>query len=316
MRARPISRLCADLLVFLIVTGQPELGRTPFNDDRIVSPRRGTAGPAGRTSRPQARGLARGPLRPPQAATSRARLRLVTVVEVNPKHVRAFVSAATLEQWLAAHHESEPELWLKIFKQGSGEPTVSYREAVEVALCWGWIDGLKKSLDARAFLQRFTPRRARSIWSQINRELVERLIASGRMMPAGLAHVTAARADGRWEAAYASPRSSSVPPELLKAIEANAQALAMYQRLDRKNVYALGFRLMHLKTAAARERKIAELVALLARGEALHPLSAARSAAAPSAAPAAPKRKAAPAATRQSSPRPARARTAKKRTAR
>lgn len=201
------------------------------------------------------------------------------MVEVNPKSIRAFPDAAALERWLAAHHDGASELWLKIFKRGSGEPTVSYREAVEVALCWGWIDGLKKSLDERAFLQRFSPRRPRSIWSQINRELVERLIAAGRMMAPGLAHVLAAQADGRWAAAYASPRNSSVPPELLAAIEANPRALATYRTLDRANIFALGFRLMHMKTPAGRERKLAELVALLARGETLHPLSAARRAA-------------------------------------
>ncbi|MEY4550914.1 MAG: hypothetical protein RL685_7109 [Pseudomonadota bacterium] len=199
------------------------------------------------------------------------------MVEVNPQHVRAFATPAELEHWLSAHHGSANELWLKIFKRASGEPTVTYREAVEVALCWGWIDGLKKSLDERAFVQRFTPRRARSIWSQINRELVAQLIATGRMQAPGLAQVQAAQADGRWAAAYASPRSSSVPPELLAAIEANPRALAMYQKLDRANVYALGFRLMHLKTLVARERKIVEFVALLAQGKTLHPLSPARS---------------------------------------
>jgi uncharacterized protein YdeI (YjbR/CyaY-like superfamily) len=201
------------------------------------------------------------------------------VVDVNAKHVRAFPSAQALEGWLSEHHASATELWLKIFKKASGEPTVTYREAVEVALCWGWIDGLKKSLDERAFLQRFTPRRARSVWSQINRQLVEQLIASGRMQPAGLVHIQAAQADGRWAAAYASPRSSTVPAELLAAIEAEPRALAMYQQLDRRNTFALGFRLLHLKTEAARERKIAELVALLARGETLYPLSATRAAA-------------------------------------
>jgi uncharacterized protein YdeI (YjbR/CyaY-like superfamily) len=234
------------------------------------------------------------------------------VVQVNPHHVRAFASAAELERWLAAHHGSASELWLKIFKQGSGEPTVTYREAVEVALCWGWIDGLKKSLDERAFLQRFTPRRARSIWSQINRDLVAKLIAAGRMMAPGLAHVEAAQADGRWAAAYASPRSSSVPPELLAAIEANPRALATYQQLDRRNLYALGFRLMHLKTPAARERKLAELVAMLARGETPHPLSPARNA---GTAPEQKKRKkaAARAAPKGSSAGASKARAAKKR---
>ncbi len=178
-----------------------------------------------------------------------------------------------MDCWLAAHHASESELWLQLFKKSSGQPTVSYREAVEVALCWGWIDGLKKALDERAFLQRFTPRRPRSIWSQINRELVEKLIREGRMQPPGLVHVQAAQADGRWEAAYASPRNASLPPELKAAIEANPLALATYRKLNRTNIFALAFRFTQLKTAAARERKLADLVAMLARGETLHPLS-------------------------------------------
>jgi uncharacterized protein YdeI (YjbR/CyaY-like superfamily) len=240
------------------------------------------------------------------------------VVEVNPKHVRAFASAAELERWLAQHHQSEGELWLKIFKKASGMATVSYREAVEVALCWGWIDGLRKSLDEQAFLQRFTPRRPRSIWSQINRQLVEKLVAAGRMMPSGLLHVQAAQADGRWAAAYASPRVSELPPELLAAIRADARALATYGKLDRRNIFALGFRLMQLKTLAARERKITELVALLARGETLYPLSARRSTAAadPAAPRAAKKKKKAAARVAPQRPRATKARPGKKRPAR
>jgi uncharacterized protein YdeI (YjbR/CyaY-like superfamily) len=237
------------------------------------------------------------------------------MVEVNPRHVHAFRDAAELERWLAAQHGSASELWLKIFKRSAGEPSVTYREAVEVALCWGWIDGLKKALDARSFLQRFTPRRPRSIWSQINRELVAQLTAAGRMMAPGLAQVQAAQADGRWAAAYASPRSSSVPPELLAAIEANPRALATYRTLDRKNTYALGFRLMHLKTPAARERKIGEFVALLARGETLYPLSPVRSStiAEPAASAPEPRKKKTATARQPAGKKKARARAAPKR---
>jgi len=194
----------------------------------------------------------------------------------NPQHIRAFTDAAQFERWLAAHHDRESELWLKLHKQGSGLASVTYKEALEVALCWGWIDGQKKSHDERSFLQRFTPRRAQSIWSQINREHVARLSAAGRMQPAGMAQVQAAQADGRWQRAYAPPRSKSLPPELQEAIEAEPKALATLATLDSKNRFALSFRLGNLKTAAARQRKIAEYVAMLARGETLHPNAAPR----------------------------------------
>jgi uncharacterized protein YdeI (YjbR/CyaY-like superfamily) len=198
------------------------------------------------------------------------------LVTPNPKHIRAFADAAQFERWLAAHHDSESELWLKIHKQGSGLATVSYKEALDVALCWGWIDGLKKSFDERSFLQRFTPRRTKSIWSQINREHVARLCAEGRMQPVGMAQVTAAQADGRWERAYAPIRSKSLPPELLAAIEAEPKALATLATLDSTNRFALGFRFGNLKTAAARQRKLTEFVAMLARGETLFPMAAPR----------------------------------------
>lgn len=210
------------------------------------------------------------------------------MVTPNPRHIRAFADAAQFERWLAAHHESETELWLKLHKQGSGLASVSYKEALDVALCWGWIDGLKKSHDERSFLQRFTPRKIKSIWSQINREHVARLCADGRMQPAGMAQVTAAQADGRWERAYAPIRSKTLPPELLAAIEAEPRALETLATLDSRNRFALAFRVGNLKTAAARERKISEFVAMLARGETLHPNAAprAKKAAAPAAAPA------------------------------
>ena len=191
------------------------------------------------------------------------------MVTPNPQHIRAFASTTQFEHWLAAHHETETELWLKIHKQGSGLASVSYKEALDVALCWGWIDGLKKSHDELSFLQRFTPRKSKSIWSQINREHVARLIAAGRMMPAGLAQVTAAQADGRWQRAYASSRSKTLPPDLLAAIEAEPRALETLATLDSAHRFALGFRVGNLKTAAARERKISEFVAMLARGETL-----------------------------------------------
>jgi uncharacterized protein YdeI (YjbR/CyaY-like superfamily) len=192
----------------------------------------------------------------------------------DPKKIKSFGTEAEFEKWLAAHHARETELWLRIYKKGSQVPTVTYAQALDVALCWGWIDGVKKSLDERSFLQRFTPRKSKSIWSQINREHIARLTLAGRMTEHGQRHVDAARADGRWEAAYAPMRSStaaSVPADLQAAIEANANARRTFATLGRRNLFALSFRTNHMKTPAGRAKKIAELVAMLARGEAIVP---------------------------------------------
>ena len=195
----------------------------------------------------------------------------------NPEKIRSFPDHAAFEKWLRAQHDRETELWLKIFKKDSGVPTVTYAEALDVALCWGWIDGLKKAFDGQAFLQRFTPRRPKSIWSQINREHVARLVKSGRMTPHGQRHVDAAKADGRWDAAYAPIRSvRTVPPDLRKAINANPRAFKMFRTLSRQNLFALTFRTNNMKTPAGRAKKIADLVAMLARGETIVPQSSAR----------------------------------------
>lgn len=139
-----------------------------------------------------------------------------------------FKSAKAFETWLKRHHATSDGLWVKIAKKGVGEPSVTYPEAVEIALCWGWIDGQKKALDAQHFLQRFTPRRSRSIWSKINVDKVEALVAAGRMQPAGQAQIDAAKADGRWGKAYDSARTASVPDDLQAALEASPQAKAFF----------------------------------------------------------------------------------------
>ena len=195
----------------------------------------------------------------------------------DPRRIKSFTSEAAFEKWLAANHARAPELWIKFHKKGSGRPTVTYAQALDVALCWGWIDGIRKGLDETSFLQRFTPRRPRSIWSQINREHVARLVAAGRMTPHGQREVDAARADGRWDAAYARMRETtpeSMPDDLRAAIEANRRALAMFKKLNRPNLFALAFRTNNMKTPAGRAKKIAELVAMLARGETIVPMSA------------------------------------------
>ena len=198
--------------------------------------------------------------------------------EVDPRNVRAFASPAELDAWLGEHHASARELWLCIHKRASGLPSVTYAEALDVALAWGWIDGVKKSLNETSFLQRFTPRRARSSWSQRNRDHVERLQRAGRMRAPGLAEVEAARADGRWAAAYAPPSLAQIPAQLLSAIEAVPAARATLARLDATNRFALAYRFGKLKTDAGRERAIERYVQMLARGETIHPLgpSAAR----------------------------------------
>jgi uncharacterized protein YdeI (YjbR/CyaY-like superfamily) len=192
----------------------------------------------------------------------------------DPERIKSFATAAAFETWLAAHHDSETELWLKIHKKGSGAATVTYAQALDVALCWGWIDGLKKAFDERSFLQRFSPRKPRSIWSQINREHVARLVAAGRMTAHGQRHVAAAQADGRWDAAYAPMRSATaatIPADLRAAIEANPKASKAFQTLGRQNLFALGFRVNNMKTPAGRAKKIVALVAILERGQTIRP---------------------------------------------
>ena len=192
----------------------------------------------------------------------------------NPEKIKSFKTAAAFEKWMAAHHASASEIWLKIHKKSSGLPTVDYAQALDVALCWGWIDGLKKSFDEQSFLQRFTPRTAKSIWSQVNRGHVARLIDAGRMTPHGHKQIDAAKSDGRWDAAYAPIREISketLPGDLRAAIEANPRALKTYSTLSKQNLFALAFRTNNMKTPAGRAKKIAALVAMLARGETIVP---------------------------------------------
>jgi uncharacterized protein YdeI (YjbR/CyaY-like superfamily) len=192
----------------------------------------------------------------------------------DPLKIKSFRTEAAFEAWMKANHARETELWLKIHKKGSGLPSVTNAEALDVALCWGWIDGIRKALDEKSFLQRYTPRRARSVWSQVNRDHVARLTAAGRMTPHGQRHVDAARADGRWDAAYAPIRSASeatIPEDLRAAIEANPRARKTFRTLNRINLFALAFRTNNMKTPAGRAKKIAALVAMLARGDTIVP---------------------------------------------
>jgi uncharacterized protein YdeI (YjbR/CyaY-like superfamily) len=184
--------------------------------------------------------------------------------------VLSFASAAAWEAWLEREHAHAPGVWLRIAKQDSGIATVTVAEAVEAALCFGWIDGQVARHDADWFLQRYTPRRRQSRWSRINRERALALIAADRMRPAGLAQVEAARADGRWEAAYASPRAATVPEDLRAALDANPAAAAFFATLRGANRYAILYRVQDAKRPETRARRIDRFVAMLARGETLH----------------------------------------------
>jgi uncharacterized protein YdeI (YjbR/CyaY-like superfamily) len=192
----------------------------------------------------------------------------------DPKKIKAFKSEAAFEAWLRANHARETEIWLRIYKKGSNKPTITNAQALDVSLCWGWIDGIRKSLDEESFLQRYSPRRPKSLWSQINRRHVKRLVLAGRMQPPGQKQVDAAKKDGRWKAAYAPIRATTratIPRDLRAAIAADARALDTFQKLGKVNLFVLAFRTNTMKTPAGRARKIAELVAMLARGETIVP---------------------------------------------
>jgi uncharacterized protein YdeI (YjbR/CyaY-like superfamily) len=184
--------------------------------------------------------------------------------------VLAFADQAALETWLDAEHLTAPGLYVKIAKKAAGVPSVNWEQMVEVLLCFGWIDGRANRLDDHYYLQRITPRRAKSIWSQKNVATVERLIAEGRMRPAGLAAVEAAKADGRWERAYAGPATTTMPDDLAAALDAEPAARAAYETLDGQNRYAVLHRVHTATTPATRARRIAAAVQLLADGGRLH----------------------------------------------
>ena len=184
--------------------------------------------------------------------------------------VLAFADQAALEEWLDAEHATAPGLYVRLAKKGAGVPSVTYAELVESVLCFGWIDGRSQRLDETSYLQRITPRRARSVWSQKNVAAVEALTAAGRMRPAGLAAVAAARADGRWERAYAGPATITVPDDLAAALAADPAAQQAFAGLDGRNRYAVLHRVATAATPPTRARRIAALVTMLAEGRRPH----------------------------------------------
>ena len=182
-----------------------------------------------------------------------------------------FASASEWEAWLEREHERAAGLWMKIAKRGAPRAGVSYSEALDVALCFGWIDGRKAALDSHHWLQRLTPRGPRSRWSQINRDRAQALIDAGRMRPAGHAQIERARADGRWEAAYPGARAATVPEDLEAALSANPAARASFDSLDGANRYAILYRIHDARRPVTRAQRIARFVEMLAAGERLHP---------------------------------------------
>ncbi|OCO98961.1 MULTISPECIES: YdeI/OmpD-associated family protein [unclassified Ensifer] len=192
-------------------------------------------------------------------------------VEINPAKVHEFKDFKSFYDWLAVHHQAEDEVWIKTHKTGSGLASITPKEAIDVVLCWGWIDGLRKAFDEKSFLQRYTPRGKKSIWSQINVDNVARLIAEGRMTEHGLRQVEAAKADGRWDRAYGSGKDMKIPDDLQAAIDAVPEAREMLARLSAQNRFALAFRTHNMKTEAGRKKKIETFVDMLKRGETIYP---------------------------------------------
>ncbi len=192
-------------------------------------------------------------------------------VQINPAKVREFKDFESFYDWLGAHHHSEDEVWIRTHKVNSGLASITPKEAIDVVLCWGWIDGVRKGLEDKSFLQRYSPRGKKSIWSKINVDNVARLIKEGRMTESGLRQVDAAKADGRWDRAYASGKDMKIPDDLQAAIDAEPKAKETLATLSAQNRFALAFRTHNMKTEAGRKKKIETFVEMLKRGETIYP---------------------------------------------
>ncbi len=189
------------------------------------------------------------------------------MTKVDEDEVISFSSQKAFESWLAKNHATVSGIWLRIYKKASGEKTVTYAEALDVALCYGWIDGLKRSYDEASFIQRFTPRRSRSVWSKVNVGHVERLTNEGRMKPPGLAAVETAKGDGRWSKAYDSPKNVKIPDDFLLELKKNRKAYAFFETLNRVNQYAIAYRLGSAKKPETRERRMQLFLEMMAKGQ-------------------------------------------------
>ena len=185
--------------------------------------------------------------------------------------VMAFESQQAWEAWLDAHHADTMGVWLKIAKKGASISSVSYGEALESALCYGWIDGMKAALDEQFWLQKFTPRQPRSVWSRVNREKALALLAAGRMRAAGQRQIELAQSDGRWQAAYESQRTIAMPPDFQTALEESPEAAQFFSTLDSANRYAILWRIHQAKQPATRSARIQKFIGMLSRHEKVHP---------------------------------------------
>jgi uncharacterized protein YdeI (YjbR/CyaY-like superfamily) len=212
-----------------------------------------------------------GSRRPERSATAAAKPGEPGAVAGDELPVLSFASAAAWERWLARNHERSQGVWIAIAKQGSAIKSVRYPHVLELAICFGWIDGRRRALDEHRFLQRSTPRRPRGRWSRLNRELAERMIEAGAMRPAGLVEVQRARADGRWSSAYEPQSAATVPPDLQAALDASAAAASAFAALSSQNRYAILYRLGEAKRAQTRARRLAKFVTMLQDGETIHP---------------------------------------------
>jgi uncharacterized protein YdeI (YjbR/CyaY-like superfamily) len=192
-------------------------------------------------------------------------------VKVDPAKIREFKDAASFYKWLSKHHDKDDEVWIKIHKVDSGLKSITPKEAIDVVLCWGWIDGTRKGLDEQSYLQRYSPRSKKGTWSQINVDNVARLVAEGRMTEHGLREVEAAKSDGRWDRAYKSGKDMTIPADLQDAIDAEPKAKAMLAKLSAQNRFALAFRVHNMKTEAGRRKKVEAFVEMLKRGETIYP---------------------------------------------
>ena len=187
--------------------------------------------------------------------------------EPDKNKIKAFDCSAALHSWLQEHHANETELWVKIYKKGTGIPSVTWNDVVTTSLCWGWIDGIKKSLDSEAYLQRITPRKPGSNWSKINTEHVARLIAEGRMQAPGMVHVEAAKADGRWESAYAPASQMQVPEDFIIAVKAQPLVEEFYKTLPKSSRYAIAYGLCNAKRSETRQRRFDKFMTMLLNKE-------------------------------------------------
>ena len=192
-------------------------------------------------------------------------------VVIDPNKVHEFADVGSFYRWLSHNHDQEQEVWIKIHKTGSGLKSITPLEAIDAALCWGWIDAIRKAFDSASFLQRYTRRGRKSIWSQLNVNNIARLVAEGRMTEHGLKHADAAKADGRWDRAYKSGKEMKIPDDLQAAIDGAPKAKEMLSKLTEQNRFALAFRTHNMKTLAGRQKKISEFVAMLEQGETIYP---------------------------------------------